>query len=499
MRDIFDKIRRALTPEGSIARQSVTSGIWFMMTNILHRGFQIAMVLVLGRLLSPREFGIMGVALLVLASLRRFSRLGLTDALIYNEQEDVDDYLNTIWILNITRGVVIAAILIASAPYAAMAFNEPRVTEILPPLAITPILSGARNPAIIYFKKDLKFHKQFVYDVSSAAALFLVAVGYALVNPTIWALVIGYISTDAMKFVSSYLISKYRPWPEFDLKKAKELVNYGKWITGANVTNFIRTQGDDAVVGVLLSSTTLGFYQMAYRLSNAPATEISNVISGVAFPAYSKVQDDLPALRAGFFRVVNLSISVAAPAGVGIAVVAPTFVETFLGAEWLPMVPAMQILALYAVPRALGSTYGTVWRAIGKPDYVPKIEVASLFFIAIFIYPATTRYGIAGTSFVLFGVLVFIMLPVQTYLTAMSLDITVRAVVHEVAYPLAASAGMGIVVFLVQDRLVLNYAILEFVVLVGTGVVTYCAAVLLIELQFDWGIIQEIRAIRDML
>lgn len=499
MRRVLEKLKRILTPKGDVTRQSVSSGVWMALTNVLQRGFQLTMVLILGRLLSPREFGIMGIALLVVASLRRFSKLGLTDALIYNKQADVDGYLNTTWVLNIVKGAVLGAILVVVSPYAAMAFGEPRVAEILPPLAVAPLLAGARNPAVVYFKKDLNFHKQFVYEVSRAAVLFVVAVGYALVSPTVWALVFGYVSTDVTKFIISYLIDDYRPRPAFDLDKAQEMVNYGKWITGANVTNFILTQGDDAFVGWLLSSTALGFYQMAYRLSNAPATEIANVISSVAFPTYSKIQDDRSALRSGFFRVLNLSVSVAAPAGVGIAVVAPTFVRAFLGTDWLPMVAAMQILALFAIPKAIGSSYATVWRAIGKPDYISKLGVVYIVLLAIFIYPATARYGIVGTASVLLGAQIFVIFPVQTYLTVSSLETTLSAVTQEIAYPLGASAIMGLIVMIVQARLTLSYAILEFVVLVTVGVVAYGTTTFLIERRFDWGLLQELRTIREML
>ena len=499
MRRWIEAIKRALNTQGSITRQSVTSGIWVMLMNIFHRGFQLSMVIILGRLLSPREFGIIGIALLVISTLERFSQLGLTDALIYNEKKDVDDYLDTTWILNIVRGAVIAGLLILIAPYLAELFDEPRLTDVLPLLAVGPLIEGARNPAVVYFKKDLDFHKQFVYEVSQGIGLFVVGVGYALVNPTIWALVFAYLSTSTVAFLISYLIDEYRPKPTFDLAQAKEMVNYGKWITGASITNLIRTQGDDAFVGWFLNSTALGFYQMAYRFSNAPATEISQVISNVAFPAYSKVQDDLSALRTGFFRVVRLSILIAAPAGVGIAVVAPTFVRAFLGAEWLPMVPVMQILALYAVPRALGSTFGTVWRAIGKPDYVPKLEAVSIVIIAIFIYPATSMYGIVGTAALLFVVLAFIMLPIHTYVTVSSLEITMMSVVREVVYPFGASVIMGMVVLSVRSQLALQSDILEFVILVLVGIIGYIAAVLLLVIQFDWEIIQEVREIKEIL
>jgi PST family polysaccharide transporter/lipopolysaccharide exporter len=496
---LFARLKRLVTPGESLTQRSIAGGFWMGMTKVASRGLQIAMVVVLANLLSPAQFGVMGVALLMLSAMTRLSKLGLNSALIYNENENVNAYLNTTWTLMLARGLVLAGITVLIAPTVANVFGEPRLVAILPVMALGPLLDGVRNPGIVYFKKDLEFQRQFVYDVGGSLVQFGVAVGYALVNPTIWALVLGYIASSATRAFISYFLHEFNPRPRFDIERARELIGYGKWMTASNALNFVKNEGDDAFIGWFLAASSLGFYQMAYRLANAPATEISHVISGVAFPAYSKVQDDYDALRTGFVRVINLSTFIAFPVGIGIAAVAPTFTRAFLGEEWLPMVLTMQLFAIYGTSRSFASTFGSVWQAVGRPDLLTKLQMLAIVGMVIGIYPATDQYGIAGAAAVILVVNVVMMLPINMYVTVKQIDMRFLDLASEVVYPITASSVMGIVVWLVQANLTLPWAMLEFAVLVLVGIVVYTAAVLVLETQFNWGLRAELQSIQEAL
>lgn len=499
LRAFVRRLRQLLTPGGTLTRQSLTSGVWVGAMNVGERGLQILMVVILARILTPEEFGLMGIALLVLMALRRFSRLGLNEALIYHEDENVDAYLNTTWVINAARGAVIAAVVYLGAPFVAAVFNEPEAAPILQVSALGPLLFGLRNPGIVYFKKDLDFHKQFGYRMSGAVVQFVLAVAYAVVFANVWALVVGYISKNVAQTVVSYVVHSHRPFPQFSLDRAKELVDYGKWITGSSIINWIETQGDDFVVGLLLGAASLGFYQMSYRLSNAPATEITHTVSRVAFPAYSKVQDDTQAVRAGFFRVLKLTTVVAVPMAVGIAIVTPTFIRAVLGDQWLPMVFAMQILAVYGLARSLGAMFGPVWQALGHPDFQTKVGGASLVFLAIAIYPATTAFGIEGTALAVVGAMGLVAVPMGLYLTADLIDTSVSRILREITYPVVSGLVMGASVFYVRTTVDLGSAMLELLLLILVGIASYTVTALLVETQFEWGILNEIQSIRKSL
>ena len=198
--------------------------------------------------------------------------------------------------------------------------------------------------------------------------------------------------------ITSYFIHPYKPKFDFHLGKAKELFGFGKWILGSSILVFLLTQGDDIFVGKLLGATALGLYQLAYRISNMPATEITHVISQVTFPAYSKLQDNLPKLREAYLRTLQLTAFLSIPIAGLIFVLAPDFTRIFLGEKWMPMVPAMQVLAIWGLIRSIGATTGPVFQGVGRPEITAKLQLIQLVLMIVLIYPLTIQLGILGTS-----------------------------------------------------------------------------------------------------
>jgi PST family polysaccharide transporter/lipopolysaccharide exporter len=251
------------------------------------------------------------------------------------------------------------------------------------------------------------------------------------------------------------------------------------------------SQGDDAFVGWLLTATSLGFYQVAYQLASAPATEITQVISNVMLSLYSKLQDDLEELRQAFLRTMRLVTLVSAPMGVGILTVAPEFVVGVMGEQWTPMITTMQILAIFGLVRAFGATYGPVFMAVGRPDITTKLLSLNIVLLAIFIYPAAVAHGIEGVAMATLGALVIKVL-VGGYVMSRVLETGVLKVFSPLLYPVIASSVMGALVVSTGAWFPLQSAVLEFVVLVAVGGASYVASVLLIDRLFKWGITSEV-------
>lgn len=484
-------------PAGNLAARTLKSGMWMSAMQVSDRFLQIILLVVLASLLGPAAFGVMGIALVTINALQRFSRLGFDEALIQDADEDVDSYLNTAWTLQVLRGVVLASVTVVAAPFIADVFNEPAATDVLRVIAVSPLLVGLRNPGIVYFKKNLEFHRQFVYQMSGSLLNFVVALGVAfLVTESVWALVAGYVLADATRSAVSYLLHDYRPWVGFDREVAGELFGYGKWITGSGGILFLINEGDDAVVGILLSSTALGLYQVGYRLGKAPSREITQIVSSVLFPTYSKLQDDLDSLRRVFFLTVRVTTLLSFPVGVGIVVVAPTFVRGFLGADWLPMVRAMQLIAVYGLLVSFAATFGPVWKALGRPDYITKLSALRFVLMALVVLPAVNRWGITGMAAVVTGVYFFAIMPLDVHFAARTVETTHARLLREVTYPTVSSVSMGAVVFVARENLAFD-PVPEFFLLVGIGALSYALGVLVLETQFDWGLQRDVRRVID--
>jgi PST family polysaccharide transporter/lipopolysaccharide exporter len=492
---IKEKIKRAidaLVPGGDLATQTIRSGFWETAINVSTRLLELLVLIVLANLLAPQDFGLIGIALLIIGALNRFSRLGLNQALIHHEDERIDPYLNTVWILNLCRGILLATLTFVSAPFVADFFREPLVTDLLRFLALSPLLKAVSNPGVVYFEKALQFHRKFIYRVTGSLANSTVALGFGIVYQNVWALAFGFIAADLVRFPLSYWIHEFRPKFAFDVDRASELIGYGKWITASSMVYFLLDEGDDFVVGWLITSAALGFYRMAYRIGNAPATEITNVIGDVIFSAFSKLQHDTQALQDAFLRTIQVTTLVSFPTSVGVVVVAPVFVRGFMGQEWMPMVTAMQILAIYGFLLSFTETFHKLWKAVGHPEYVTKIGVLRLIIMAVLIFPAISRYGIEGVALTILGAYLAVTLPINLYLLDRTTSMELRPIAGEVSYPLVASLLMGTIVFGTRQAIAPGSAVLEFLLLVILGVCSYSAVVIAFDMVFDWEVRQNL-------
>jgi lipopolysaccharide exporter len=385
----------------SLSQRAVISGFWVFLLRVVQQLFGLARLVILARVLAPQDFGLMGIALLSMATLETLSQTGFQQALI-QKKCDIESYLNSAWTFLILRSFLLFTVLYLIAPYAAVFFDAPEAKPIIQVIGISVIFQAFTNIGVIYFQKELEFNKQFIYQLSGTLIDFIVAVVAAFILKNVWAIVFGLLAGNAAMFITSYLIHPYRPHLSFDIGKAKELFGYGKWILGSTILVFLATQGDDVLVGKLLGITSLGFYQMAYRISNLPATEITHIISQITFPVYSKIQDDIPKLREVYLRILLFTTFISFPVTVLIFVLAPDFTIIFLGEKWMPMVPAMQVLVFAGLIRSIAATTGPIFYAVGKPKIDTKWQMIRLIVIAILIYPFTSKWGILGASIVVF-------------------------------------------------------------------------------------------------
>ncbi|MFH1641177.1 MAG: lipopolysaccharide biosynthesis protein, partial [Candidatus Omnitrophota bacterium] len=325
------------------------------------------------------------------------SHIGFQTALI-QKKENAEQYFNTVWTIEVLRCFLLSIFVFLIAPLAAGFFKNPEAMRMIRVLSLVFILAGARNIGIINFAKELQFHKQFLYYFITTIIDMVVSVTCAFLLRNAWALVFGLLAGSISSLVLSYVLCTYRPRFEFDLNKAKGLFGFGLWIWGSNILVFLSTQGDDILVGRLLGAVSLGFYQMAYRISNTPATDITNVISQVTFPAYSKFQDNIPRLRESFIRVLSHTVFFTFPLAAFIGVLANDFTRIFLGTKWMPIVLPVQILVIAGLLRSLVATTGPIFYAVGKPKVDTRWQTARLIVLAVLIYPCIIRWGLIGAS-----------------------------------------------------------------------------------------------------
>ncbi len=479
------------TPDQGLYQRTVRSGAWAFAMRVFERGLGIVKLIILARMLAPNDFGLMGIALLAMACLETFSQMGFQQALI-QKKEGTEKYLDVAWTFMLIRNFAIFTLLFIGAPYIAEFFDTPKVTPIMRIIGISLLLGGPggiggfANIGVLYFQKELEFNKQFIYHLTGTLADFAISVTAAIVLKSVWALVFGLLAGNIVRFFIGYKIHPYRPRLNFDFDKARELFGFGKWILASSILVFLVTQGDDIFVGKLLGATTLGFYQIAYKLSNAPVTEITHVISQVAFPAYSKLQDNTESLGNAYLKTLQLVAFVSVPLAGGIFVLAPNFVRIFLGEKWVSIVSVMQILALAGLVRSIQATTGPLFQAIGKPKIDAQWQVIRLMTLAGSIYPLPRLWGIVGTSISVF-LSIFITFVGCSLMVVKVTDCEIKSYTKAVACPLVA--GIIMVFFIVALKKILSSSgIYTFFFFVIICCFVYLAVIYLLSKLFRYNI-----------
>lgn len=480
------------TPGETLSKRAVRGGFWVFSLRGIEQLFNIARLIILARILAPHDFGLLGIALLTMMTLETFSQTGFNQALIQKKKE-IKPYLDSAWTVSILRGIILFAILYLIAPYAASFFEVPEAKLIIQVIGLSILFQAFTNIGVIYFQKELKFKKQFVYQLSGTLVDFIVAVSAALILQNVWALVFGMVAGNFVRCIGSYLIHSYRPHLSLDIKKIKELFGFGKWIMGSSILMFLITQGDDIFVGKLLGVTALAFYQMAYKISNISVTEVTYVISQVTFPAYSKLQDDLPKFRKAYFKVLQIIAFLSIPIAGLIFVLAPDFTKIFLGDKWIPIVSTMQLLAIFGAIRSLGATLGPVYSAKGRPDYPTKLNFMRLILIVIIIYPLTVQFGIFGTALtVLLATIVqniVLIFHAKIFLQAKLLDFG-----KCLFFPLSNTICMGILL-LIGKALYNIITIESFVVLIIIGPLIYLGLTYIVSKFMGYTIFKQLKGV----
>ena len=373
------------------------AGAWSFALLAAEKLIGFARVIVLAAFLSPREFGLFGMALLTLTALDTFTRTGFQQALI-REPREIDRHLDVAWSVHLLRGLLLAALIAALAPFAAAYFHESGAARLMRAIALILVFQGASNIGVIYFQKELNFRREFLYRISGTLADLSVSVCGAWLLHSAWALVLGLIASDFTLMIVSYVIHPYRPRLRFAKGPLLDLVRYGVWVSLTGVMLFAGTRAAGLVVGKIAGATALGLYQMAYRIPQIAVREVAAAIDRIALPTYALVQHDVARLRRSYLALGGLCLALAAPAACGIAILGPPFVRFFMHADWSPMVGALVLLALSALIRVIPATGIPLFQACGAPHLGFLIQCARALALGIFIVPLTRRWGITGAA-----------------------------------------------------------------------------------------------------
>lgn len=359
----------------------------------------------LARILSPAQFGVYGIALLAVAFLETITETGVNIILV--QEQNIDENINSAWLVSIVRGIIISFFLILTAPFIARFFNAPDSTLLLYLISTVPLLRGFINPSVVKLQKELKFNIEFRYKLSVFLLDAVVAILASFVMRSPIGIIYGLIAGVLLEIILSYIIVRPLPRILFNKQYINNLFHKGKWVTASGIFNYLFQNVDRIVVGRMLGTTPLGFYQMAYTLSTMPITEISDVFSRVTFPVFTKIADDRARLKTAFIKTILTIGVITLPFSFILFFIPDKIVMIALGEKWISIVPLLKILAFFGMIRAISGSTSALFLAIGKQKYVTIVTLIGIIGMALPLVPLVALYGTVGVALSAFiGVLV---------------------------------------------------------------------------------------------
>jgi lipopolysaccharide exporter len=456
-----------------IGRTLAQGSAWMVGLRWAMRGLGLLSTFVLARLLTPGDFGLVAMAMLVVGLVEVFGQAGQQLALIRIRDPVRADY-DSAWTLGILAGLAVTLVLWAIAPAAAQYFHEPRAEHLIRLLALRPLLVSLDNIGVVAFRKDFRFSREFAFQVAQKLATIVVTIGVAWWLRDERALVAGLLGGPAFGVAISYLLHPYRP--RLSLARARGLLAFSGWMLLVNVAQYFHDKADEFVVGGVADAAAMGRYSVAADTATAPTIEVVLPATRALFPVFARIGDDRAALRAAYLDVFAAACLISVATGLGMALVAGDFVRVALGEKWLAAIPLVRLLAL------AGGLYGIMHNGISVLGATGHARLGGLLAASrtLLLAPALIAAGLLGNveaiaatrAVVTLACIPGIALAIARVLPVTSADMALRA-----WRPVAAGVVMTGVVLAVQAAAPDNPWARLFLG-AGAGAVAYISALL---------------------
>lgn len=383
--------------ERSLSQRVMSGASWSFMRQGFGVVVQLGVGVVLARLLPPKDFGLLGLALVVIGFGNLFVNLGLGPALV--QRKDLTDrHIRTAFTISMIAGGVLAGITYALAPWISEFFKDPRLELVTQALSVNFLLSGIQVTGQALLQRDLDFRRLFWIAVWNQTAHGMTTISLAFAGFGVWSLVLGQILQRMINVAQVYAAVRHSIRPLFGKQEIKDLASFGAGISLARIFNYFARKGDYMIIGRVLGSTALGLYTRAYSLMEMPTSRFVAVLSGVLFPAASKVQDDDERFRHAYLRTITVITFFVLPVVGLIVITAPELVVGVYGDQWTGVVLPLQLLGGFGLFRATYNGASAFLRARGWVYRILGCQIVyGLSLLGGALY-AAKNFGIEGVA-----------------------------------------------------------------------------------------------------
>ena len=433
--------------------QAIFGIIWNGLGKTVNQAVQFAIMVVLARLLTPSDFGIIAIALIFTRLITLLNEMGIAAAVIQRSKIEDDD-LYTLFTSSIVSGVILTGVLILISPYLARFFDKQILEPVLKVLSITLIIGSLGVIQKSLLNRAVNFKKITKVEVSGVIVYGVVSIILAGLGYGIWSIVWGTITNHIVCTSIFWIKSDWKPKLMFHFGRFKQLIIFGLNVFGTNLVNFVGLNIASFVTGKFLGMASLGIYNLANSITSQTVGRLSFIIGRVMFPTLSKMQDDNERFSNAYIKVLQFIAIISFPILIGITVIAKPFILVVFGEKWSGSIFPLQALALIAIIRSIGNTVGFVLLSKGRSDIEFKWNVLHIIvFTGLLLY--TVQYGL---NVLVIGIVAInlIGIPIIQKITYSLIDLTLTRVVKTLLPIFLSALLMGVLVF-VFDYFIAGY------------------------------------------
>jgi O-antigen/teichoic acid export membrane protein len=393
----IDVLSAATREPAGLTQRALGGMLWTFSGTGVQVVFQLAVMMALGRLLTPTDFGLMSAAAVVISLSQIVSQIGVGPAIIQRRELRVT-HIRVAITQSCTLGILLGALVWVGAPAIARFYRIPDVEPVLRGVAFLFPLDGLNTVGKSLLSRELRFRLYVAIDVGSYLLGFaVVGVLLAWLGYGVWALVLANLSQVGLRTLGMYLAVKHSLRPSLDWRASRDLLSFGLGQSIAQIGSVLSQQGDNLVVGRWLGPAALGVYGRAYNLMVMPATAYGRIVNRVLFPVMAQVQGEPKRLATAYERTLAVVALVSLPISSFLWVVAPEFIRLLLGPAWDAVVLPFRMFTISLLFRMSSKISDACTKAAGEVYLRALIQWGYAVFVVLGAIVGQ-RWGLGGVA-----------------------------------------------------------------------------------------------------
>lgn len=418
---------------------------WSFADNFINQGVQFIVGIILARLLSPKEFGLIGMLTIFIAISQTFIDSGFSQALIRKNNCTKEDY-STVFFYNLISGICLSAVLFFFSGEIGDYFQEPQLSLLIEILGLNLIIGSFGIIQSTILTKNINFKLQTNISFLSSVSSGIIGIIMAYSGWGVWSLVWKTISQNIITTVLLWLWNDWRPSLVFDYNSFRKMFGFSSKLLVAGLIDTTFTNIYYLVIGKVYSATELGFYTKADQLRSYPSQNINGVVQRVSYPILAGIQDDNVRLKRAYKNLIKNVMFNSFVLMIGMSAAAESMVVTLIGKKWIPLVPYLQLLCFSGMFYPLHSLNLNILKIKGRSDLFLKLEIIK----KILVIPTIIIGVFWGIKAMIIGMLVnsFIAYFLNSFWSGKMIDYSLKEQVRDILPSFNIAMIMGILVWL---------------------------------------------------